>query len=145
MPPKPKPEKQDKKKKRKPKTERQLLDDECMEYIKWIVRWRDKGCVTPGSSCYGQLTASHYHKRGKKKIRYDIERNIHCQCQGCNLRHNNYQYPYEYYMLTKFTNEDMKQLALDAAEDWKWSIPELREIRDGLKAEYERLKPNETV
>ena len=132
MPPAPKPKKQK-------KSERKRLDDECMEYLKQIVRLRDKTCVTPSSSCYGHLTASHWVKRGKGKCRYDL-RNVNCQCQGCNGRHNHYASNYNNYMRRKYGEEVMVELdQMGELNGWKWSIPELRDIRDGLKAEYERL------
>lgn len=132
MPPCPKPKKQK-------KPERKRLDDECMEYLKQIVRLRDKTCVTPSSSCSGYLCASHWQKRGKSKCRYDL-RNLNGQCQSCNQRHNHYTGPYDAYMLKHYGYEVCLELAEAASlVKYQHSIPELRDIRDGLKAEYERL------
>lgn len=131
MKPKPKPTK-------RKRTERQELDDECMEYIKHIVRLRDKGCVTPGN-CYGYLTASHWQPRACKKTRYDLQ-NINCQCSSHNIRHNHFQAPYNLYMIKHYGCDICRTISQEASvTGWKWSIDELRQIRDGLKAEYERL------
>lgn len=128
-------------KKSKKKTERQTLDSECMKYIKEIVRLRDGGCVTPSPSCGGYLTASHWQKRGKSRTRYDL-RNINCQCSNCNQRHNHYTGPYDTYMLKHYGYDVCLELAEAASlVAWKWSVVELCEIRDGLRAEYERLSP----
>ena len=132
MPSKPKPKKQ--------KSERKALDTECRELLRKIVILRDKGCVTPGPWCYGYLTHSHYHNAGKQRIKYDL-RNNNCQCQGCNERHNHYIERYEDYMLRHYGAEVVLELdELAMPTKWKWSITELREIRDNLKAELQRLE-----
>jgi hypothetical protein len=136
---KPKPIKQKKKRGGKTHSERSTLDTECMEYIKMIVRLRDGGCVTLGASCGGYLTASHWQKRGKQYTRYDL-RNINCQCSNCNGRHNNYTSYYDAFMLKKYGYDICLELSERASMSWKWSIVQLREIRDGLKAELERLQ-----
>jgi hypothetical protein len=134
MPPKPKPTKQPKQKKRRPKTARQLLDAECMEFLKRIVRLRDQGCVTPDSSCGGYLTASHWQKRGKQLTRYDI-RNVNCQCANHNGRHNRYACYYDAYMLQKYGADVCLELAQKASVNaHKWTLPELFNIRDALKS-----------
>jgi len=136
---KPKPSKTKKKQRGKHHSERSLLDAECMEYLKHIVRFRDGGCVTPGPSCGGYLTASHWQKRGKQQTRFDL-RNVNCQCANCNGRHNDWQSYYDAYMLRKYGGEVCLELADKASyKSWKWSIIELREIRDNLKSELERL------
>jgi hypothetical protein len=135
----PKPVKAKKKKRGKYKPERTRLDNECMEYIKQIVRLRDGACVTPSASCGGYLTASHWQKRAKQYTRYDL-RNIWCQCSNHNGRHNHYTSYYDAFMLKKVGYNVCLELAERASVSWKWSIIQLREIRDGLKAELERLE-----
>lgn len=126
MPPCPKPKKQK-------RTERQRLDDECCEYLKQIVRLRDKTCVTPSPSCGGYLCASHWVKRGKKRCKYDL-RNVNCQCSNCNQRHNHYTSYYNNYMRHKYGEDVMRELdQMGMLVKYEWSIPELREIRDGLR------------
>jgi hypothetical protein len=125
--------------KRQKKTDRQKLDAECMEYLKQIVRLRDGGCVTPGPACGGCLTASHWQKRGKQATRYDL-RNVNCQCSNCNGRHNNYTSYYDAFMLRRYGEAVCLGIADRASlNSFKWSITELEEIADRLKAEYERL------
>jgi hypothetical protein len=138
-PAKPKPAKESKSKKRHKKTERQLLDVECMELLKQIVRLRDKSCVTPSSSCGGYLTASHWQKRGKQFTRYDL-RNVACQCANHNARHNHYTSYYDAYMLRKYGGDVCLELAENASMTWKWSIVELRVIRYNLQKELEKLE-----
>lgn len=140
MPPKPKTVKVKKKKRGKYRPERARIDAECMEMIKQIVQLRDGACVTPGASCGGYLTASHWQKRGKQYTRYDL-RNVNCQCSNCNGRHNNYTSYYDAFMLKKYGYGVCLELSERASfNGWKWSIIQLREIRDNLKAELERLQ-----
>jgi hypothetical protein len=120
-------------KRRKHKPERKQLDDKCMEYLKLIVRLRDKGCVTPGRSCGGYLTASHWQGRSAKHTRYDL-RNVNCQCSNCNGRHNHYKSYYDAFMLKKYGLAACIELADKAQETfWIWSIPDLRDICEELK------------
>jgi hypothetical protein len=142
MIPCPKPTRADKPRKKRPKSERKTLDAECRELLKEIVRLRDGGCVTPGNWCYGYLTHSHYHTALKSRLRYDL-RNNNCQCQGCNKRHNTYIEHYEAYMLDHYGLDVVRELdELAKIEHWKWTLPELREIRDGLQTEYSAWKEN---
>ena len=121
------------------KTERKKLDDECMELLKYIVRLRDKRCVTHGDSCGGYLTASHWKPRGQKQVRYDL-RNVNCQCSNCNQRHNHYTSFYDTYMHDHYGEEVCQELNLKASVvAWKWTIPELWNIRDALKIYYDDL------
>lgn len=137
--PKPKPVKAKKKRRVKRRPERSVLDAECMGYIKQIVRLRDGGCVTPSPSCGGYLTASHWQKRAKQYTRYDM-RNINCQCSNCNGRHNNYTSYYDVFMLKKYGYDVCLELSERASITWKWSIIQLREIRDNLKEELDKLE-----
>ena len=113
------------------KTERQVLDAECMELLKQIVRLKYPACVTCGSMV--NPTASHYHKRGKSRLRYDL-RNVARQCAACNNRHNYYHGEYEAWMLKNYGADVVAELAeLSSLKSWKWTIPELREIRGNLQ------------
>jgi hypothetical protein len=135
MPACPKPRKQK-------KSERKRLDDECMEYLKQIVRLRDKTCVTSSRSCSGYICASHWQKRGKQKTRYSLQ-NVNAQCQACNQRQNHYTGPYDTYMLKHYGYDVCLELAEGASIiAFKWTIAELREIRDGLKKTLEGYESN---
>jgi hypothetical protein len=123
----------------KHRTERQVIDDQCMELLKQIVRLRDKTCVTPGKSCGGYLCASHWKPRGQKQVKYDL-RNVNCQCSNCNQRHNHYTSFYDIYMMRKYGPEVVLELEEKASVIlWKWTIPELREILIGLQKVYDDL------
>jgi len=116
------------------RTERQKLDDDCMELLKQIVRLRDKGCVTPGSSCGGYLTNSHWQVRSAKHTKFDL-RNCNCQCQNCNGRHNHYTSYYDAYMLKHYGEAVCIELAERAQETWfKYSITELGNIKIALQS-----------
>jgi hypothetical protein len=67
------------------------------------------------------------------KTRYQLINNA-CQCQGCNKKHNYNRAPYEAWMNRHYSQAAILQLAVDASVNaWKWTLPELREIRDGLR------------
>lgn len=141
MGPKPKPVKQDKPKRKRSRSERAILEDELDELVRQIVYRRDGGCVTPGG-CGGKhaMTVSHYHKRGKMRLRWDL-RNCNCQCSTHNGRHNDWPMYYENYMHKRWGSEVVAELAELATIDlWKWTVLELREMRDNLQAELERMK-----
>lgn len=124
---------------KKYRSERQLLDEECVELLKYIVRLRDKGCVTPHKGCHGYLCASHWKPRGQKQVKYDL-RNVNCQCQACNGRHNRYTSFYDTYMHDHYGEDVCKELNEKASvTNFKFTVPELITIRDGLKEYYDEL------
>ena len=140
MPPCPKPSRTQKQKKLTQATERQLLNRECEYYHKWIVRYRDRRCVTGGPWCWGYLTASHFIPRGKQNVRHDL-RNIQCQCQGCNNYHNHWRGRYQEYMRDKYGQAVIDELyAAERVTAWKWTVPDLRDIRDALRDSYLKYK-----
>jgi hypothetical protein len=109
-----------------------------MELLKQIVRLKYPACVTCGS--VANPAASHYHKRGKTRLRYDL-RNVTRQCAACNNIHNYYHGAYEAWMLKNYGAEVVAELAeLSKLTSWKWTISELRAMHDNLQYELEILK-----
>lgn len=134
MPPHPKPSRRKSKGKKKSVSQRKILETLLDRLVSQIVILRDGGCVTPGK-CSGRLTCSHYYGRTKKRVRWDL-RNCNCQCSKHNLRHNNFQSYYGEYMLTRYSMEDLVELAqLANFEGWKFSVSELEQMVE----EYQKI------
>ena len=83
------------------------------------------------------LQASHWIGRGKQKIRHDL-RNINAQCSRCHTYfHHGYHGKYDAYMEEAYSRETIAELrAAEEVNMWKWSIPELVEIRNNLRTLY---------
>jgi hypothetical protein len=137
MVPKPKPVKEKKGKKRRPKSERSLLESRLDLLVSTIVILRDGRCVTCGAM--DELTCSHFVKRGKSIIRWDLE-NCNCQCGGCNLSHNSYQGAYRRYIIDHYGSATLERLhGAEAIEKYQWPVIDLRDLRDSLEAECQHF------
>lgn len=109
----------------------------------WI-RARDARlpCVSCGRNHNGQWHAGHYLTTGARpELRFD-PRNVHKQCQPCNTHlHGN---------LVLYRVELIRRIGLEAVE-WlegphepaKWSIDELKCVRDGFRIMAKNLKDAE--
>ena len=69
------------------------------------VIWRDKKCVTCGST--QKLGNGHLFSRSHQATKWDItdDGNCHCQCWPCNYLHVHNKYPYEKWYQAKFSME----------------------------------------
>jgi hypothetical protein len=116
-------------------SERKDLENKLDTITSLIVRLRDGECITPGKSCGGHLTCSHYYPRTRKAIRWSLV-NCHCQCQNCNGRHNHNPSFYAEWMLRHYSKKELLDLAVKAnLLVYKWTVPELID----LLAEYQKL------
>jgi len=125
------------KRKYKHKTERQKLDADCLELWSLCVRTRDKTCRNCNSDYL--LQAHHIVQRTYKLSRYNTKNGL-CLCKGCHFPE-------------KFDFEGFRNMVIDiigAAEyeamqdiyrvKYKWSMDELKTIKEELKAELRRLE-----
>jgi len=113
----------------------------CHDYIKE----RDKGkdCV----SCKGQWTPDFQAGHWKKAELYSLlkfdERNIHGQCQKCNLFLDGNVQKYGDNIHTRITREgkeDVEKIALQEKQtNFKWDRTELNRIRDYYKQKMKEL------
>jgi hypothetical protein len=133
--PKPKPSKH--RKHKRTQSERVVLGERLDALVSAIFIMRDARCVTCGST--GGLTCSHFVKRGKAKLTFDLQ-NCNAQCFICNGKHNRWPEAYTHYILTYYGAETLARLTLNGQINaWKWTVPELRGFDASLTAEYERL------
>lgn len=109
---------------------RKKLIQELDKTVSKIVRLRDKRCVICGST--NQLQCSHLIKRGRLSTRFDLD-NCNANCNGCNLRHNNYPEFYTEWWLNKHGQEKYTELINRSQGIWKPTIPELKELLEHLK------------
>lgn len=137
MPAKPKPVKEKKRKRRFPKSERKQLESRLDLLVSTIVILRDGKCVTCGAT--GGLTCSHFVKRGKKLLRYDLQ-NCNCMCASCNLRHNNFPGTYTRYIEVHYGLDVLHKLQDgERVNSHEWSISELLALEESLLVDLERV------
>lgn len=107
----------------------------CHEYI----RLRDKGkpCVSCDKEWDSSFQAGHLYKAELYSLlKYD-ERNIHGQCQGCNLQKNGNESSYHLNIFSRISEEDYNDIKEIAAQEkktnFKWDREELNKIREYYK------------
>ena len=116
--------------------ERKKLIKVCDDLVSLIVRARDKYCVTCGTR--ERLTCSHLIKRGRAATRFDLV-NCNCQCSACNQRHNYYPEHYTNWFLYVYGTEKYRELIKSAGEVKKWTLSDLRELKETLTAELGKV------
>jgi hypothetical protein len=91
----------------KKKISRRSLVKKLDAIVSQYIRARDKKCVVCGST--EKLTNGHLFSRQAYSTRWD-EVNCHCQCWGCNYRHEFDYYPYEQWFKNKYGEERYHEL-----------------------------------
>lgn len=83
------------------------LKREADKLMSEYVRKRDKKCIT----CHTRvrLTCSHLITCSKNSVRWD-ELNCHCQCYGCNMRHEYYPEYYTAWYITNYGSSAYEEL-----------------------------------
>ena len=119
--------------------ERKKLIKQCDDLVSLIVRKRDRYCVTCGTK--ERLTCSHLIKRGRAATRFNLI-NCNCQCSSCNFRHNSYPEYYTNWFLIRYNTEEFRVLVKQASEPKKWSLLELRELKENLQKQLRDLEEN---
>lgn len=92
---------------------------------------RDKSCFTCGST--QNLTNGHLFTRAWYSVRWD-ELNCHCQCVGCNYRHEFDPARYQLKFIEKYGLEAYKELYRKAHQTRKWWDKELKELYEEIQA-----------
>lgn len=126
--------------KEKAKSRRQWINEAQTAMNAWVrERDRDVVCISCGRHHEGQWHAGHYLSTGARPgLRFD-PRNVWKQCQPCNTHLSGNLLNYRIGLIARIGLEAVEILEADHAVK-KWSIDELREIRDIYRADLKRLK-----
>ena len=122
------------------KSRRQWINEAQHACNAWI-RERDRGlpCISCGRHHQGQNHAGHYLSTGARPgLRFD-PRNIWLQCAPCNTHLSGNLINYRIGLIARIGLEAVEVLEGDHTTR-KWSIDELRDIRDTYRADLKRLK-----
>lgn len=135
--------KQIRERKEKLKTRRQWLAD-AQQAFNAYVRERDKGrpcicCGEPMNWNANQVDAGHYRSVGSAPhLRFD-ERNVHAQRKQCNRWGAGRAVDYRIGLIARIGVEAVEALEADQTVR-KWTIDELRAIRDEYRAKLKELR-----
>jgi hypothetical protein len=99
-----------------------LIKEIDREFSKYI-RSREFSCCTCGSQ--KKLQAGHYISRRYFSLRWD-ERNVHSQCQSCNIFHEGNKPRYAIYLINKYGQEILETLDRESRIFKKYSISQLK-------------------
>lgn len=135
--------------KEKLKTRRDWIN-EAQTAVNAFVRYRDKDkpcicCGQPlgavsGDETGGVFDAGHYRSTGSAPhLRFDAERNIHGQTKQCNRYGGGRAVDYRIGLIARIGLPAVEALEEDNTPR-KWSIDELRAIRDMYRAKLKELK-----
>jgi hypothetical protein len=119
------------------KTERQKLDAQLIELFSRCVRARDKVCRNCGSGY--RLQAHHIIARQYKLGRYNTENGL-CICSACHFHEKTNHEKFRDMILSVIGETRFNELKTQYMRNWKWTVPELKEILDGLKTELRRIE-----
>ena len=121
----------------KHKTERQKLDDDCLALWSRCVRIGQKTCRNCNSDYL--LQAHHIVQRTYKLSRYNTKNGL-CLCKGCHFPEKIDAERFRR-MVTGIIGEDEYNAMQDKYRvEYKWSILELKTIREELRAELRHLE-----
>lgn len=138
-----------KERKEKLKTRRDYIN-EAQVAVNAYVRYRDKDkpcicCGKPlsdgcGSGVGGSYDAGHYRSTGSAPhLRFDADRNIHGQRKACNRYGSGRAVDYRIGLIARIGLQAVEALEADNTPR-KWTIDELKAIRDRYRAKLKELK-----
>lgn len=111
------------------------------------VRARDQGkpCISCGTPWRSNFQAGHCYKAELfSTLKYDYKRNIHGQCEQCNIRKRGNESNYHLRLPDRIGQEAYDQLREDAKRDkhpdFKWDREELKQIIKTVQTLYKNLK-----
>lgn len=93
---------------------------------------RDGHCVTCGSM--EALQCGHLFSRASYSTRWD-DRNVFCQCRGCNLRHEYDPGPLTLVFLERYGKEDYEALHRKYRTPCKYTNKDLEDLVEALEAQ----------
>ena len=119
------------------KSERKKLVARLDKVFSEYIRQRDGACVICGKR--DRLTAGHLFTRTAYSTRWDVL-NTHCQCTGCNLRHETDWVPFETRFKDKYGEEEFDKLYKKHHTTVKYSNGRLVELIEYWKGRLAKLK-----
>lgn len=151
MIPLPKPEKKPKAKKKRKKSDRQKVKERLIEDFSKFIRLRDSdengtgSCVTCGKLLHWkEAHAGHFVRCGKETLRFS-EQNVHFQCSTCNTYNEGERWKFGKFLDEKFGAGFADDLERRGEEIRKWTLEELRALREHYRAEVKRLLAGKTL
>ena len=124
------------KKKRAKKTARQIAMARAIKYCSLYIRARDGKCVTCESE--DNLQNGHLITCAKMATRFS-KVNCNCQCRSCNNLHEYQPEHYTKWFIDTYGVDEYDKLYRLSNTPVKITTPELVEIGDNFKREYEEL------
>ena len=119
------------------KTERKKLDEECLRLWSLCVRARDKTCRNCNSDY--MLQGHHLIQRTYKLSRYNLENGL-ILCARCHFPEHVNPEKFRDMILGVIGEDKYLELKKRYMVQYKWTLPELREIKENLKNELKRLQ-----
>lgn len=119
------------------KTERQKLDKQCLDLWSKCVRTRFKTCKNCGEDT--GLHAHHIVQKTYKLSRYNVDNGL-TLCAGCHFVEKTDPERFRETIIGILGEEDYLARQKKYRVQWKWSIPDLKEILKDLKQQHESLK-----
>jgi len=104
-----------------------------------FVRERDRKCVICGKT--ENLQCGHLFSRVAFSTRWDLV-NCHCNCSGCNLRHEFNSAPYTLWFIKKYGVNTYEKLHFRFSHTKKYTDSDLRILLIALQELRENLKVN---
>lgn len=125
-------DKQWKKEKAKKKVELMTLQDYikiAQQVFNKFIRERDKGnvCISCQKKALKENSGHFYNANNHWSVRFD-ERNVHLQCEHCNMYLSGNLIYYRENLIKKIGLEEFEKLSVKAKETRKFSKEELKEI-----------------
>lgn len=126
--------------KKKLKTRNEWLKEAQATFNAYIrIRDHDLPCISCGRHHTGQYHAGHYLSVGARPaLRFD-EANVHKQCQPCNTHLSGNIVLYRKSLIAKIGQAEMDRLE-SANDPAKWSVDEIKVLRQTYLAKYRQLK-----
>lgn len=123
------------------KPSRKTLVKKLDKVLSKYIRARDKRCVVCGST--ERLTNGHLFTRRAYSTRW-TELNCHCQCWGCNYRHEFDFYPYQNWFVKKYGQEVYDELYREYRTPRKFRNSDLIELIELYEEKLNNL-PNDSI
>lgn len=115
---------------------------EAQKEVNAYVRLRDAAqpCISCGRHHTGQYHAGHYRSVGSAPhLRFDVDRNIHKQCQPCNTHLHGNLVLYRKELINKIGLIAVEELESDQSPK-RYSIDDLKDIKTTYAAKARELK-----
>ena len=118
-------------------TDRKRIVSKLDVIVSKIVRLRDKHCVICGTT--ENLTNGHLFSRVNYSTRWNLL-NCHCQCAGCNCRHEYDWEPYRKWFVREFGQAEYDELYHIHKQVTHFKTYELEEMYEELKNQLKLME-----